>query len=80
METLFPEYSNEVALDPVMAYEATTNPSNVCLDEAMKKPDSNYFKKAVQKEWGDLKKDKTSESYHYCWLRRELRSYWQFGK
>ena len=49
METLFPAYANEVALDPLMAYKAIAERYNMYLHEAMKKPDSNNLKKDVQK-------------------------------
>ena len=48
---MFPTYADKTGADPLHILKATTDPDTMYLHQAMKEPDAEEFKKAMQKEW-----------------------------
>jgi hypothetical protein len=50
---MFPAYAGQEEEHPLMAYKTTSDPDTMYHHQAMKEPDRDEFRKAMQKEWTD---------------------------
>jgi len=53
LQAMFPNYAGLPELDPLQVFKATADPDTMYHHQAMKEPDAEQFKKAMQKEWDD---------------------------
>ena len=60
-QALFPNYAGYPEKDPIQVYKATVDPDTMYHHQAMKQPDAEQFRKAMQREWNDQLKNKISQ-------------------
>jgi hypothetical protein len=53
LQAMFPNYAGLPEDDPLKIFKATSDPDTMYHHEAMKEPDAEKFKQAMQKEWDD---------------------------
>ena len=63
-QALFPNYAGYPEKDPIQLYKATVDPDTMYHHQAMKQPDADEFRKAMQREWNDQLKNKNFTVIH----------------